>query len=177
MKKFSFFSLVLFAVMNLFFCSSGEHRSNPQKVKPGIEVFLEEQTSLVKGKKAGLVTNPTGVDTHLKTDIELLNNHPDVNLAALYGPEHGVRGNAQAGEYVPFYMDDIYQLPVFSLYGQNMKPEEGMLNKIDEYMRSFDTSDKGKAPGKEMVSKLDVLIFDIQDIGTRIYTYIATMAL
>jgi len=177
MKKFSFFSLVLFAVMNLFFCSSGEHRSNPQKVKPGIEVFLEEHTSLVKGKKAGLVTNPTGVDTHLRTDIELLNNHPDVNLAALYGPEHGVRGNAQAGEYVPFYMDDIYQLPVFSLYGQTMKPDEGMLNKIDEYMRSFDTSDIGKAPEKEMVSKLDVLIFDIQDIGTRIYTYIATMAL
>ncbi len=177
MRNFNVFFLVVFALINLFFCSGDEHRSNPQKVKPGIEVFLERHTDLVKGKKVGLITNPTGVDTHLKTDIELLYSHPDVDLTALYGPEHGVRGNTQAGEYIPFYMDDIYQLPVFSLYGQTMKPDKGMLNQIDEYMRSFDTSDKGKSPEKEMISKLDVMIFDIQDVGTRIYTYIATMAL
>jgi len=177
MKNVNIFFLVLFAVISLFYCSSNEHELNPQKVKPGIEVFLEKHTDLVKGKKVGLITNPTGIDTHLKTDIELLYSHPDVNLTALYSPEHGVRGNTQAGEYVPYYMDDIYQLPVFSLYGQTMKPEEGMLNKIDEYMRSFDTSDIGKAPEKEMVSKLDAMIFDMQDVGTRIYTYIATMAL
>ncbi len=177
MKNVNIFFLILFAVMNSLYCSSNEPASNPQKVKPGIEVFLEKYTDLVKGKKVGLVTNPTGVDTHLKTDIELLYDHTDIDLTALYSPEHGVRGNTQAGEYVPFYMDDIYQLPVFSLYGQTMKPEEGMLNKIDEYMRSFDTSDRGKAPEKEMVSKLDVMIFDMQDVGTRIYTYVATMAL
>jgi uncharacterized protein YbbC (DUF1343 family) len=100
---------------------------------------------------------------------------------ALYGPEHGVRGDAQAGEYVPFYMDTRYDLPeysvpVFSLYGQSIKPEAGMFKNIDEYMRSFDMKDVGKVPEHSMIESIDVLVFDIQDVGTRIYTYIATMA-
>ncbi|MEW6455318.1 MAG: DUF1343 domain-containing protein [Acidobacteriota bacterium] len=147
-----------------------------KRVKPGVEVFLENNLALVKGKKVGLITNPTGVDSNLQSIIELFYNNPEINLVALYGPEHGVRGNAQAGEYVPFYMDEKYKLPVFSLYGQSMKPEPGMLKNIDEYMRSFDTTKTGKIPESSMVKRIDVMIFDIQDVGTRVYTYIATMA-
>ena len=175
-KRWISFYLLISALVFLSVSSCRRSHTDFSKVKPGIEIFLENHIDLVKGKRAGLVTNPTGVDTHLKTDIDLLFQHPDINLTALYGPEHGVRGNAQAGEYVPFYMDCIYQLPVFSLYGQTMKPDEGMISRIDEYMRSFDMQNKEKSPSQQMVSKLDVMIFDIQDVGTRIYTYIATMA-
>ena len=147
-----------------------------KNVKPGIEVFLASHLDLVKGKRVGLITNPTGVDSNLKSVIDLFYENQEINLVALYGPEHGVRGNAQAGEYVSFYIDDKYNIPVFSLYGQSRKPEAGMLKNIDEYMRSFDTISAGKIPETSMVESLDVLIFDIQNVGTRIYTYIATMA-
>jgi beta-N-acetylhexosaminidase len=147
-----------------------------KNVRPGIEVFLENHLDLVKGKRVGLITNPTGVASNLESIIDLFYNNQEINLVALYGPEHGVRGNAQAGEYVSFYIDDKYNIPVFSLYGQSRKPEAGMLKNIDEYMRSFDTISAGKIPQTSMVESADVLIFDIQDVGTRIYTYIATMA-
>ncbi len=147
-----------------------------KKVKLGIDVFLEKHLSLIKGKKVGLITNPTGVDSLLQSTIDLFHNSAEINLVALYGPEHGVRGNAQAGEYVPFYIDEKYSLPVFSLYGQSLKPEPGMFKNIDDYMRSFDTKKIGKIPEKAMVDRIDALIFDIQDVGTRVYTYIATMA-
>jgi len=145
-------------------------------VKPGVEVFLERHVGLVKGKRIGLITNPTGVDHALKTDVELFLSRPDLKLAALYGPEHGVRGDAQAGEYVPFYRDPVYGLPVFSLYGETVKPAAGMIKNIDAYMRSFDTTGKGKRLEKAAVQGIDVMIFDVQDVGTRVYTYIATMA-
>jgi len=150
--------------------------SKQKNVKPGIEVFLESHLDLVKGKRVGLITNPTGVASNLESIIDLFYNNQEINLVALYGPEHGVRGNAQAGEYVSFYIDDKYNIPVFSLYGQSRKPKTGMLKNIDEYMRSFDTIEAGKIPEASMVESLDVLIFDIQDVGTRIYTYLATMA-
>jgi uncharacterized protein YbbC (DUF1343 family) len=151
------------------------------RVKPGIEVFLEKHLDLVKGKRVGLITNPTGTDSRLVTAIDLFLANPSVKLVALYGPEHGVRGDAQAGQYVPFYVDrkygiPEYNLPVFSLYGQSMKPDPGMLKNIDEFMRSFDTKETGKIPEAAMVEGLDVMIFDIQDVGTRVYTYVATMA-
>lgn len=145
-------------------------------VKPGVEVLLAKRLDLLKGKRVGLITNPSGVDRQLRSTARLLKEHGEVNLVALYGPEHGIRGNAQAGEYVPFYFDDKYQLPVFSLYGQSFRPEPGMLKNIDEYMRSFDTRAVGKIPEKAMIENIEVMIFDIQDVGTRVYTYIATMA-
>jgi len=145
-------------------------------VRPGVEVFLEKRLDLVKGKRVGLITNPTGTDGRLRSTIDLFRANPEVRLVALYGPEHGVRGNAQAGEYVPFYFDEKYRLPVFSLYGQSFKPDPGMLRNIDEYMRSFDTKGTGKVPEASMVEEIDALVFDIQDVGTRVYTYIATMA-
>lgn len=158
-----------------------EGQGERHRVKLGIEVFLDKHLDLVQGKRVGLVTNPTGVNSRLESDADLFYEHPNINLVALYGPEHGVRGNAQAGEYVPYYMDtryDIpeYSIPVFSLYGQSLKPESGMFKNIDEYMRSFDTQNAGKAPEQSMVESIEILLFDIQDVGTRIYTYIATMA-
>ena len=146
------------------------------RVKLGVEVFLQKHLDLVKGKKVGLITNPTGTDAALTSTIELFRSNPAIDLVALYGPEHGVRGNAQAGEYVPFYYDEKFKLPVFSLYGQSFKPDPGMLKRIDEYMRSFDIRQTGKVPETGMVKGIDVLVFDIQYVGTRVYTYIATMA-
>ncbi|MBN2265105.1 MAG: DUF1343 domain-containing protein [Candidatus Aminicenantes bacterium] len=146
------------------------------RVKPGVEVFLEQRLDLVSGKRVGLITNPTGTDAGLRSTADLFRANPAVDLVALYGPEHGIRGNAQAGEYVPFYYDPALELPVFSLYGQSFKPDPGMLQNIDEYMRSFDTQEAGKVPEAAMVEGVDVLVFDIQDVGTRVYTYIATMA-
>ncbi|WKA55420.1 exo-beta-N-acetylmuramidase NamZ family protein [Planococcus shixiaomingii] len=119
----------------------------------GIEVLLNEQKELIEGKNVGLITNPTGVDQDLNSIVDLLHNDPDVNLTALYGPEHGVRGSAQAGQYVDYYIDDVTGLPVYSLYGKTRKPTQ------------------------EMLEGIDVLVFDIQDVGTRFYTYIYTMAL
>jgi uncharacterized protein YbbC (DUF1343 family) len=145
-------------------------------VKLGLDVFLENHLDLVRGKRVGLITNPTGVDAALTPTVERLRAHSEVKLAALYGPEHGVRGNAQAGEYVSFYQDEHLGLPVFSLYGQSQKPPADMLTNIDAYMRSYDTQHAGKTVEREMLRAVDVMIFDLQDIGTRIYTFIATMA-
>jgi uncharacterized protein YbbC (DUF1343 family) len=161
-------------------CVGPERTAEPAvsaaRVKPGVEVFLEKHLDLVRAKRVGLITNPTGTDADLRPTVELFRSNPAIDLVALYSPEHGVRGNAQAGEYVPFYYDETFGLPVFSLYGQSFKPDPGMLENIDEYMRSFDTQEAGKVPQSAMVKGIDVLVFDIQDVGTRVYTYIATMA-
>ena len=122
------------------------------KVTPGVEVLFDSQKSLLKGKRVGLITNPTGIDSNLNSIVDLFDKDPDVKLTALYGPEHGVRGDAQAGASVEFYIDEKTGLPVYSLYGNTKKPT------------------------KEMLKDVDVLVFDIQDVGTRYYTYIYTMA-
>lgn len=145
-------------------------------VKLGVEVLFEKHFDLVRGKHVGLITNPTGLDSRLDSIIELFRAHPDVKLIALYGPEHGVRGNAQAGEYVGFDFDEHFQLPVFSLYGQTHTPPAEMMTNIDEYMRAFDTQHTGKQVAAGMMQSVDVMVFDLQDVGTRVYTYIATMA-
>lgn len=98
-----------------------------------------------------MVTNPTGVDQNLNSMVDILHNDPDINLVALYGPEHGVRGNAQAGAYVEFYTDSDTGLPVYSLYGKTRKPSA------------------------EMLEGVDVLLFDIQDAGVTYYTYVWTL--
>lgn len=123
------------------------------RVKTGIEVLRENNFDILKGKRVGLITNSTGVDSKLKSTIDILFESPYVNLVALYGPEHGVRGNYSAGEYVEFYIDETTKLPVYSLYGKTRKPTS------------------------EMLKDVDVLVFDIQDIGSRSYTYISTMGL
>lgn len=145
-------------------------------VKLGVEVLFEKRLNLIRGKHVGLITNPTGLDGKLDSIIERFRGEPGVKLVALYGPEHGVRGNAQAGEFVPFYFDEHLKLPVFSLYGQTHKPPADMMTNIDEYMRTFDTQHAGKQVESGMMQAVDVMVFDLQDVGTRVYTYIATMA-
>ncbi len=148
----------------------------PSKVRLGVEVFLEKHLDLVKSKRVGLITNPTGTDSHVTSTITLFARTPGIHLVALYGPEHGVRGESQAGEYVPYDRDEKLKIPVFSLYGQTFKLNPNVMANIDESMRSFDTVKDGKLIEPSMIENIDVLVFDIQDVGTRIYTYISTMA-
>ncbi|REB05335.1 DUF1343 domain-containing protein [Sporosarcina sp. BI001-red] len=132
--------------------SNGNAKGN-NKFALGVEMLMKNEKKLLKGKRVGLITNPTGVDQNLNSVVDLLNNDPEIQLEALYGPEHGVRGDAQAGQYVDYYVDEVTGLPVYSLYGKTRKPTP------------------------EMLENIDVLVFDIQDVGTRFYTYIYTMAL
>ena len=123
------------------------------KVKTGIEVLRSRGFEGLAGKRVGLVTNPSGVDSHLNTTIDILFEAPEVNLVALYGPEHGVRGNAYAGDKVADSRDSKTGLPVYSLYGATRKPTPQMLEGID------------------------VMVYDIQDVGVRSYTFISTLGL
>ena len=123
------------------------------QVKPGIEVLRDANFELLKGKRVGLITNPTGVDRNLKSTVDILFEAEGVNLVALYGPEHGVRGDIPAGEKVENQKDAKTGLPVYSLYGKTRKPTP------------------------EMLQNVDVLVYDIQDIGCRSYTFISTLGL
>lgn len=123
------------------------------QVKPGIEVLLDEYMHLIEQKNVGLITNMTGVDSEKTHIADVLQQHSsDVNVAAFFAPEHGLRGDKAAGEYVASYVDEATGVPVYSLYGETRKPTPSMLEDVD------------------------VLLFDIQDVGTRFYTYIYTMA-
>lgn len=120
-------------------------------IKTGIEVLKEQNFKILEGKRVGLITNPTGVDNNLVSTVDILFNAPNVNLVALYGPEHGVRGDIHAGDKVDSSIDSNTGLPVYSLYGATRKPTP------------------------EMLKDIDVLVYDIQDIGCRSFTYISTM--
>lgn len=122
-------------------------------VKPGIEVLREGGFEQLRGKRVGLVTNPSGVDRCLKSTIDILFEAPQVNLVALYGPEHGVRGDVYAGEKIDNSVDASTGLPVYSLYGKTRKPTA------------------------EMLKGIDVMVYDIQDVGVRSYTFISTLGL
>lgn len=122
-------------------------------IKTGIEVLKEQNFKCLEGKKVGLITNPTGVDNEMKSTIDILNEAANVNLVALYGPEHGVRGDIHAGDHVTDSKDAVTGLPVYSLYGKTRKATP------------------------EMLKDIDVLVYDIQDIGCRSFTYISTMGL
>jgi len=118
-------------------------------VKNGIDV-IEKYSHIFQGKRLGLISAPTGVDKNLKSTIDILNEKFD--LRALYSPEHGIRGNLQAGAVVDTYIDESTGITVYSLYGKNKKPSP------------------------EILKDIDVLILDIQDIGSRYYTYLYTMS-
>jgi len=114
-------------------------------------LFSDEHIRLIAGKRVGLVTNHTAV---LRNGVHLadsLARHPQVTLTALFGPEHGIRGEAGAGDMVDGSVDSVTGVRVYSLYGQTYKPTQ------------------------EMLEGLDVLLYDIQDVGARFYTYISTM--
>lgn len=124
-----------------------------QVVRTGLEELIESDFALLKNKRVGLITNPTAVDHNYSTTTDLLFNASGVKLVALYGPEHGVRGDMSAGEQVGTTIDPVTKLPVFSLYGKTRKPTS------------------------EMLKGIDILVYDIQDIGSRSYTYISTLGL
>lgn len=119
------------------------------KVKLGID-NIDKYMDIFENKTVGLITNPTGLDSDFNSTIDLLKER--TNLVALYSPEHGVRGDIQAGEKVDNYIDEKTALNVYSLYGKN------------------------KRPSYDVIKDLDVLVFDIQDVGSRFYTYLYTMA-
>lgn len=123
------------------------------QVKPGIEVLRDRDFSGLRGKRVGLVTNPSGVDRNLKSTIDILFEAPGVELVALYGPEHGVRGDVYAGAKVSDTKDAKTGLPVYSIYGSYREPSQ------------------------EMLEGIDVMVYDIQDVGSRSYTFISSLGL
>ncbi len=150
--------LIVLPVLFLFACQptvveKPEKRKSEEKTfMLGIDNFTKSYLYMVKGKRVGLLTNPSGVNGNLQATSDILYNNDQVNLRALFGPEHGIRGAIYAGEKIATTVDSKTGLPVFSLYGKTRKPSPEMLNDID------------------------VILVDIQDIGLRAYTYIYTMA-
>ena len=123
------------------------------RVKPGIEVLRESGFESLKGKRVALVTNPSGVDSELKSTVDILFEAPGVNLVALFAPEHGIRGDIYAGGKVESGIDSRTGLPVHSLYGATREPTPKMLEGVD------------------------IVLYDIQDVGCRSYTFISTLGL
>jgi uncharacterized protein YbbC (DUF1343 family) len=119
-------------------------------VRTGLDVLVRDGCRPLAGKRVGIVTNPTGIDRERRHIVDLLHGRPGVTVSALFGPEHGIRGAAD--DRVESGRDEKTGLPVHSLYGKTRKPTP------------------------EMLADVDVLVFDIQDIGTRFYTYITTLA-
>lgn len=122
-------------------------------VVPGVEVLLSDSVHLVRGKRVGLLTNHSGRDRQGRSTIDLLFKAPGVKLTALFAAEHGIRGVAKAGEKISSAVDSATGVPVYSLFGDV------------------------RVPTPEMLKDVDVLVYDIQDVGARVYTYEWTMAL
>jgi len=121
-------------------------------VELGVERLLADRPDLLAGDRVGLVTNPSGVDPRLRSTVRLLDDHDAVDLRRLFGPEHGIRGRARAGDAVADGTDERTGLPVSSLYGDTRRPTAGML------------------------ADIDVLVYDVQDLGVRYYTFAPTLA-
>ena len=123
------------------------------RVRLGIEVLLSDSIHLVRGKRVGLITNHSGVTADGRSTIDLLHKANGVRLTALFAPEHGIRGEAAAGQRIETTIDSATSVPVFSLYGDT------------------------RVPTAEMLKDVDLVLYDIQDVGARVYTYQWTMAL
>ena len=124
-----------------------------RKIKLGLERLLEEQSHLLRGAKVGLICNQASVDHSLRHAADLLHEHPEIQLQALFGPQHGIRGDVQDNMIETAHTTDPQTgLPIHSLYSESREPTEAMLE------------------------DLDVLIFDMQDVGCRMYTFAYTMA-
>ena len=119
----------------------------------GNERLFTDALDIVAGKRLGLITNPTGLDSRLRATADRLHEAPDVELVALFGPEHGIRGDSEDGITVADGVDARTGVPSFSLYGNDRKPRPAVL------------------------ADVDCLLFDIQDVGVRFYTYLYTMSL
>ena len=123
-------------------------------MKPGLEVLLGSNAASLDAARVGLIVNPASIDSHFEHAADLFYNHPRINLTALFGPQHGIRGETQDNmiEWQSF-RDPKTGLPAYSLYGESRKPSA------------------------EMLADIDAIVFDVQDVGTRVYTFIYTMAL
>lgn len=149
-SKFQFFVLLatIFLMASYYSCSQ---TSIPKgQVQLGIDVLKADNFKILEGKRIALITNHTGCDRNCISDIDLLYKASNVNLVKLFSPEHGIRGTGDG--IISNEQDETTNLPIFSLYG------------------------KTKMPTPESLEDIDLLVFDIQDIGTRFYTYISTMA-
>jgi len=124
----------------------------PARVTLGDEVFLQSAWHDLDGRCVGVITNQTGVTSRLVHIVDAIKANPNICIKALYAPEHGLRGDRPAGAYVASYTDSRSGLPVYSLYGDQ------------------------RHPTAQMLAGVDVLLFDIQDVGARPYTYVSTMA-
>lgn len=124
----------------------------PQVVALGGDVFLRDQARELAGKRIGVITNQTGVTSSGRSIVDAIQASGNLELRALYAPEHGLRGDRPAGAFVASYADERTRLPVYSLYGPD------------------------RHPSAQMLADIDVLLFDIQDVGSRSYTFISTMA-
>jgi uncharacterized protein YbbC (DUF1343 family) len=119
----------------------------------GVEVVLRDSLHVLQGKRVGLITNHTGRGRSGTSTIDLLYRAPGVRLTALFGPEHGIRGAAADGVKIASTVDSATGIPIYSLYGET------------------------RVPTADMLRDVDVLLYDIQDVGARVYTYVWTMAL
>lgn len=131
-------------------------QSMPQisdRVQVGLDVLLKKHRSIFKGKKLGIITNQTGISSSGKHIVDILSHLPGVSVKALFAPEHGIRGNLSDDTKMDSYLDETTGIHVWSLYGEHLKPTA------------------------EMLEDVDVLIYDIQDVGARFYTFISTMGL
>jgi uncharacterized protein YbbC (DUF1343 family) len=142
---------MLLALLSLFAVPSSVPAAD--SVRPGIEVLLGDSIHLLRGKRVGLITNHSGRDRAGRSSIDLLHDTPGVRLTAIFGPEHGVRGTARDGLRIASSVDSATGVPVYSLYGATLVPTPAML------------------------ADVDVLLYDVQDVGARPYTYISTMGM
>lgn len=139
---------------NIILCTlAGIAMALTAQVKPGVEVLRDNNFDILRGKRVGLITNPSGVDNKLKSTVDILADAPGVEVVALYAPEHGVRGDFHAGDKVENAVDSATGIPVYSIYGKHRKPSP------------------------EMLKDIDVMVYDIQDNGCRSFTFISTMGL
>jgi len=122
-------------------------------VTPGISVLVGDSLHLIRGKRVGLITNQTGRDEHGRRSIDLIHGATNVRLTAIFSPEHGIRGTVTGGERVSSSIDRVTGVPIYSLYGETF------------------------VPTRKMLEDVDVLVYDIQDVGARMYTYVWTMTL
>jgi len=138
-------------ILSCIFMTACTQKEIPVSV--GLDVLLAEKSQLIDGKKVGIITNQTGVSASGMHIVDVLSQWPSVTIQAVYAPEHGFRGNQSDAAKVASYVDERTDVRVLSLYGRNLKPTPKMLEGVD------------------------VLIYDIQDVGARFYTFISTMGL
>ncbi|AJQ29948.1 exo-beta-N-acetylmuramidase NamZ domain-containing protein [Pelosinus fermentans] len=152
------FMVLVIGMANLISVGETKKQARPKKnlefkqsvpVRIGID-RIDAYSQIFAGKRVGLITNSTGINSSFQSSVDVL--HEKTNLVALFSPEHGIRGAAKAGDSVNTGVDEKTGLPIYSLYGATKKPT------------------------LEMLADIDVLAFDIQDVGARSYTYIYTMA-